>query len=316
MPDDRRERSETETFGTPTREGHDASGFYGSGVYEGVRRPDWSGEYSENCVDIPGGMLDRVTVGDARDMSELPDRSVHLAVTSPPYNVGKEYDEGLDLVEYLELLRSVFGEVLRVLVPGGRAAINIANVGRKPYLPLHAKLIEVMEELGYFMRGEIIWDKGASAGTSCAWGSFASASNPCLRDVHEYILVFSKDTNRLEPRGRGSTISERQFTEWTKSVWRFQAASARRVGHPAPFPAELPKRCTELYTFAGDVVLDPFAGSGTTGVAALRAGRRFVGYEIRREYAELAECRLRDIRGQKRVDEFISPGPKVDDFFG
>ena len=123
-------------------------------------------------------------------MSELPDYSVHLMVTSPPYNVRKEYDEDLTLEEYLNLLHVVFKETYRVLVTGGRACINIANLGRKPYLPLHALIIQTMLEIGFLMRGEIIWDKAASASPSTAWGSWQSASNPVLRDVHEYILVF------------------------------------------------------------------------------------------------------------------------------
>ena len=124
-------------------------------------------------------------------------------------------------------------------------------------------------------------------------GQLKSAANPTLRDVHEYILVLSKDTyRRPRPEGRESTISRDDFLEWTKSVWQFPAESARRVGHPAPFPVELPRRCIELYTYSGEVVLDPFMGSGTTAIAALQTGRRFVGYEVSEEYRALAYRRL------------------------
>jgi len=127
-------------------------------------------------------------------MTELPDCSVHLMVTSPPYNVGKEYDEDLTLDEYLAFLQRVWKETQRVLVPGGRMCINVANLGRKPYIPLHAFIAEQAIALGFLMRGEIIWNKAASASPSTAWGSWKSAGNPTLRDVHEYILVFCKDT--------------------------------------------------------------------------------------------------------------------------
>jgi site-specific DNA-methyltransferase (adenine-specific) len=153
-------------------------------------------------------------------------------------------------------------------------------------------VIAEMLELGFLMRGEIIWDKAASAASSTAWGSWLSAANPVLRDTHEYILVFSKGSFRRPSEGRVSTIRKDDFLEWTKSVWSFPAASAKQIGHPAPFPMELPRRLIELYTFKDDVVLDPFTGSGTTCLAALELGRRFVGYEINPEYQRLAVARL------------------------
>jgi site-specific DNA-methyltransferase (adenine-specific) len=227
-------------------------------------------------------------------MSELPDNSVHLMVTSPPYNVGKEYDENLSLKEYRELLKRVFKETHRVLVPGGRACINVANLGRKPYLPLHSYIIEDMHDIGFLMRGEVLWDKGSSASPSTAWGTYLKANNPVLRDIHEYILVFCKDTfTRLNPHKRKSTISKEEFLEFTKSVWKFSAERASKVGHPAPFPVELPYRLIQLYTFEGDVVLDPFVGSGTVCVAALKTNRRYVAYDIDKKYCDLAERRIK-----------------------
>lgn len=225
-------------------------------------------------------------------MTILPDASVHLMITSPPYNVRKEYDEDLSLEEYRGILRRVFAETYRVLVPGGRACVNVANLGRKPYIPLHRYIIEDMDSIGYLMRGEIIWNKAASASPSTAWGSWQSATNPALRDVHEYILVFCKESFSRPKESRQSTITKEDFLEWTRSVWTFPAVSARSIGHPAPFPEELPRRLIELYSFAGDVVLDPFAGSGTTWLAAKKTGRNFVGYEISEEYVKLAEERI------------------------
>jgi site-specific DNA-methyltransferase (adenine-specific) len=213
-------------------------------------------------------------------------------ITSPPYNVKKEYDEDLTLDEYRKLLRNVFQETHRILVTGGRACINVANLGRKPYIPLHSFIIEDMLDLGFLMRGEIIWNKAASASSSTAWGTWLSATNPVLRDIHEYILVFSKGSFSRQRKSRESTILKDDFLELTKSVWTFPAVSARRIGHPAPFPEELPRRLIELYTFKGDVVLDPFCGSGTTCLAARNSGRYYVGYEIEPEYVKLAEERI------------------------
>jgi site-specific DNA-methyltransferase (adenine-specific) len=227
-------------------------------------------------------------------MGELPDNSVHLMVTSPPYNVGKEYDDDLTLGEYREFLSRVWSEVCRVLVPGGRVCLNVANLGRKPYLPLHAYLAEDMLKTGFLMRGEIIWNKASSAGGSTAWGSWQSAKNPTLRDVHEYILVFSKGSYSRSPGEKKSTITKDEFLELTKSVWSFGSESAKKIGHPAPFPVELPARCIKLYTFDGDIVLDPFMGSGTTAVAAKALRRHYIGYEVGKEYVKLARMRLKN----------------------
>lgn len=225
-------------------------------------------------------------------MRELPDNSLHLMVTSPPYNVTKEYDADLSLDEYLALLGRVFAETYRVLVDGGRACVNVANLGRKPYIPLSDYISRVMIEIGFQMRGEIIWHKRAGAGVSMAWGSWQSATNPVLRDVHEYILVFSKGSFHRNKTGKVDTITKEQFIQWTKSVWTLNPESARKVGHPAPFPIELPYRLIQLYTFKDDIVLDPFMGSGTTALAALDAKRKYVGYETNPKYVKLAERRI------------------------
>jgi site-specific DNA-methyltransferase (adenine-specific) len=234
-------------------------------------------------------------------MDEIPDYSIHLMVTSPPYNVTKEYDDDLTLGQYRSLLRNVFEETYRKLVTGGRACINLANLGRRPYLPLHAFVIEDMLDIGYLMRGEIIWNKASSSGSSTAWGSWRSAANPTLRDVHEYVLVFSKEAFGRKKSDRTSSIDRDEFLEFTKSVWEFPAESARRVGHPAPFPVELPYRLIQLYTFEGDVVLDPFCGSGQTCIAAARTDRHYVAYDVESKYVRLARRRIRDNAGNKRA---------------
>jgi DNA modification methylase len=286
----KRKTTRTSAFGSPGRAGHDSSAFYAGKLYNGQAREQVS-DYLENTV--PAEALDCIICKSAENMTELPDCSVHLVVTSPPYNVGKFYDKDLTLDEYLTFLVRVWQETRRVLVPGGRLCVNVANLGRKPYIPLHAFITEQVIGLGFLMRGEIIWNKAASASPSTAWGSWKSAANPTLRDVHEYILVFSKDTfKRQNPSGHANTISRDEFLEYNKSVWTFPAEPARKIGHPAPFPVELPRRLIQLYTFEGEVVLDPFMGSGQTAIAALKSGRHYVGYEIDPTYVELAGRRI------------------------
>jgi modification methylase len=289
-----KKKTRTSAFGTPGRISHDSSPFYAGKLYSQVQ-PNGVGEYIEQ--EIPKKYLNSILPKSSEDMAELPDNSVHLMVTSPPYNVGKEYDQDFTLDDYLEFLSRVWREVHRVLVPGGRACINIANLGRKPYIPLHAFIIQGMLEIGFLMRGEIIWNKASSASGSTAWGSWCSPANPTLRDVHEYILVFSKaGFSRKKPSQRQATISREEFLELTKSVWTFPAVSAKSVGHPAPFPIELPYRLIQLYTFAHEIILDPFMGSGQTAIAAIKGDRPYVGYEVDSEYVRLAEIRLSQFR--------------------
>lgn len=284
-------KSKTSSFGSPGRSNHDSSQFYDTRLYANQPKENKKIRYTENPV--PEDVINTILAHSSEKMPELPNNSIHIMITSPPYNVGKDYDENLSLSEYRQMLRRVWRETYRVLVPGGRACINIANLGRKPYIPLHAYLIEDMTTIGFLMRGEIIWDKAASASASTAWGSWKSASNPTLRDVHEYILVFSKESYRRKPpEKRKNTIERDQFLEYTKSVWTFPSVTARKVGHPAPFPVELPARLMQLYTFENEFALDPFMGSGQTAIAALNNQRNYVGYEINPEYIRLAEERI------------------------
>ena len=276
----------TASFGAGKRESHDASAYYARRMTRAQESVD-VGELG----DAPANVLDTVFIQSSEQMHQLPDNCVALMVTSPPYNVGKEYDEDLDLDEYLGLLDRVFTETYRVIEPGGRVAVNVANLGRKPYLPLNQIVAGLLSDIGFLLRGEIVWQKAKAAGGSTAWGSWQSAKNPTLRDIHEYILVASKGSFRRSRTGE-DTISKEQFLEATVSIWDILPESARRVGHPAPFPVELPERLIQLYTFADDLVLDPFLGSGTAAVAAVQTGRHYVGYEIDPAYVELAERRI------------------------
>ena len=287
--------TKTSSFGTPGRINHDSSKFYESRLYEGII-VNKNKKYIEN--EVPKENLNKIFCKSSESMDELPDNSIHLMITSPPYNVTKEYDKDLSLKEYLELLNHVWKETYRVLVPGGRACINVANLGRKPYIPLHSYIIQGMQSIGFLMRGEIIWNKGSSASPSTAWGSWLSAANPVLRDIHEYILVFSKDTFSRKRKNKENTITKEQFLEWTKSVWTFPAVSAKKIRHPAPFPEELPYRLIHLYSFKDDIILDPFVGSGTTCLAALKTNRKYAGYDTNEEYAKLANRRINYYKNQ------------------
>ena len=283
-------KTKTVSFGSIVRESHDSKKFYNSKLFSQFHI-EKNVEFKEFKLDDDS--LNKIYCKSSENMDEIPDNSVHLMITSPPYNVGKEYDEDLTLDEYLDLLTRVFEQSYKKLVTGGRACINIANIGRKPYIPLHAMIIEIMLNLGFLMRGEIIWDKSASAGGSCAWGSWMSASNPVLRDYHEYILIFSKESYcKNKSQQKHDTIEKEDFINWTKSIWSFPAVNAKKIGHPAPFPIELPHRLINLYSYEGDVVLDPFCGSGTTCIAAFQNNRKYIGYEIKKDYVKLSYDRL------------------------
>lgn len=290
-------KTKTSAFGTKGRVGHDSSKFYDSKLYKEIINKD-----SDIIVnEFPNELLNTIIEGSCENMKDIPNNSLHLMITSPPYNVSKEYDNDLSLNEYLDLLKNCFTETYRVLVNGGRACINIANVGRKPYIPLSDYVSKIMIEIGFNMRGEIIWNKSAGAGISTAWGSFQSASNPILRDVHEYILIFSKgnykrERDKNEKEFRHDNISKEEFIEWTKSIWTMNPERAKRIGHPAPFPEELPNRLIKLFSFTNDIVIDPFMGSGTTAIAAIKNNRNFVGYEINEEYINLANNRIENLR--------------------
>jgi site-specific DNA-methyltransferase (adenine-specific) len=292
-----RKGTKTSSFGSPGRIGHDSSSFYASKLYEGLPKEQKS-EYIE--IPVPNEFIDKIFVKSSEFMSELSPNSIHLMVTSPPYNVGKDYDNDLTLEEYRSVLKTVWAEVYRVLVPGGRACINVANLGRKPYLPLNAFIHEDMFKLGFLSRGEIIWNKATSVSPSTAWGTFASPVNPVLRDIHEYILIYSKGMFKREnPHKQRPTILDSQFLEWTKSVWTFSAERASKIGHPAPFPVELPHRLIQLYTFENDIVLDPFMGSGQTAIAAIMSGRHYIGYEIEKSYVDLSVKRIKQYLNEK-----------------
>ncbi len=306
----RRRSTETSSFGVGKREGHNSAPFY-----ERFTPPILSDSEVVNQQQAAPRIGRGLSVLGSSTQIDLPDNSVALVVTSPPYFVGKDYEtavagNGTDhqipasYLEFLELLRDVFAECARVLEPGGRIAVNVANLGRKPYRSLSADITTILQDdLGLLLRGEVVWQKGKTSSGSCAWGSFARAGNPVLRDVTERVIIASKGrfSRAIKPAKREmqnlphrSTLTNDEFVDATRDVWEFDAESATRIGHPAPFPIDLPRRLIELYTYVDDIVLDPFGGAGTTLVAAARTGRRGICYDIDPAFVELASSRLED----------------------
>ena len=268
------------------REGHDASAFYDR--FPAPQISDDDRIAKPLCVD-------RLWVGDARYMDsvgEVADNSVALGQGHVP----------ADYVAYLDMLTEVFAECKLKLEPGGRIAVNVANLGRRPYRSLSADVVQILQDrLRLLLRGEVIWKKAEGAAGNCAWGSFRRPANPVLRDLTERVVIASKGRlDRARPAKQReaerlpweATASVEEFMEATTDVWEIRTASATQVGHPAPFPVELPKRLIELYTYRGDLVLDPFMGAGTTAVAAVRTDRHYVGFDTDADYIATAEQRI------------------------
>lgn len=295
--------SATATSGTTTRSGHDGTAFY---------RHLPAPVYDRESVPVRPVRWNALVAGDATDLSGIDDNTVALVVTSPPYHCGRDYEiddagapEGGDGAagwgQYLEFLAASIAEIHRILEPGGRVVWNVANLGRRPYRPLAADSWTLFENAGFLPSAEIVWRKGAGASGSAAFGSWLSPAAPAVRDVTERILVASKGrfdrTPTRKVRARDGwpaepSITRDEFLAATLDVWDMAPERASRVGHPAPFPLPLPRRAIELFTYVGDLVVDPFVGSGTTAVAAAESGRRFVGVDRDRSYLNLAADRL------------------------
>jgi len=242
--------------------------------------------------------LDQIICGDCVEvMSQIPDGTVHLAVTSPPYNLGIGYDNHDDTLayeSYLAWMRKVWTETKRVLVPGGRFALNIAPTSIKNFRPIHHDFSNQLREIGMTMRTEIIWYK-QTMGRRTAWGSWKSPSNPHIVPSWEYVLIFCKDFWTLEGDAKDIDITSDEFMRFSDGLWYIPPESQRR-GHPTPFPEELIYRLIKFYTYKGNVVLDMFGGTGTVAVVAQKTGRHFIHIDISQKYCQIAEQRLETAR--------------------
>jgi site-specific DNA-methyltransferase (adenine-specific) len=240
--------------------------------------------------------LTRVLQGDSARLLEVADtRDVHLIVTSPPYSLGVDYGQAgyaddQPYATYLEWVRVWAATLLEIAADGGRACINIpldSNKGGKR--AIYADYLRIFREVGWNYQTSIVWNE-QNISRRTAWGSWLSPSAPFVTAPVEMIGVFHKGGfRRPSTDGRRGDITRDEFLAWTLGIWTFAGANPRRVGHPAPFPEELPRRRIKLYSYPGDLVMDPFAGSGTTLVAAKRLGRTSIGVEINPVFCDLTK---------------------------
>ena len=259
----------------------------------------------------------RLIMGDARDLSFIPNESVHLVITSPPYWTLKRYNENpsqlghvSDYDQFLAALTTVWSEVLRVLVPGGRLVCVVGDVclsrrayGRHVVVPLHADICVACRKLGFDNLNPIIWHKIANANYEVSNGTKFLGKpyepNAIIKNDIEFILMQRKPGGYRKPteaQRELSRLSKEEFAAWFQQFWTISGASTRE--HPAPFPLELAYRLVRMFSFQGDTVLDPFCGTGTTMMAALKADRNSVGVEIDREYCRMAAIRLKNETAQ------------------
>ncbi len=226
--------------------------------------------------------------------ADIPENSIDLVVTSPPYNVGIEYESHNDTLsykEYLDWSGEWLKKVFLLLKEDGRLCLNIPlDKNKGGMAPVYADIVEVAKKVGLKYQSTIVWNE-QNISRRTAWGSWLSASAPYVIAPVEMIVLLYKNQWKKKEKGI-SDITKEEFIQWTNGLWTFSGESKKRIGHPAPFPLELPKRCIKLFSYVGDTVLDPFLGSGTTLIAAYKTGRKGIGTEISQEYFQLAVERI------------------------
>ena len=226
--------------------------------------------------------------------ADIQRESIDLIVTSPPYNVGIEYNshnDALSYKSYLEWTKSWLKKALDLLKSDGRMCLNIPlDKNKGGQQSVYADITTIAKKIGWNYHSTIIWNEG-NISRRTAWGSWLSASAPYVIAPVEVIVVLYKKSWKKQRKGV-SDITKPEFIEWTNGLWTFSGESKKRIGHPAPFPLELPKRCIKLFSYVGDVVLDPFLGSGTTVIAANKLNRKAIGVELDKEYFRLAVNRI------------------------
>lgn len=228
----------------------------------------------------------------------IPNDTIDIIVTSPPYNLKinyNDYEDNMDYNDYLKWCEEWISECYRVLKFGGRICINVpmeSNLGGKKYIM--NDYINILEKIGFIRNSMAIWNK-QNLTSRTAWGSWMSPSCPNIINPLEVILIYSKGDRKKKGKKENIDITRDEFIEYSLGVWTFGAESAKRIGHPAPFPEELPYRCLKMFSYKNDIVLDPFMGSGTTAVVAKKINRKYIGFELSKEYIHIAEERLKQI---------------------
>lgn len=245
---------------------------------------------------FPDEFKNKIIVGDSEEvLKKLPDNCVDLIFTSPPYNFGIEYEnhkDGVNWDKYFDKLFAIFNECIRVLKYGGRIVINVQPLF-SDYIPIHHIISNFFMKKKLIWKGEIIWEKHNYNCKYTAWGSWKSPSNPYLKYTWEFLEIFAKGTLKHQGNKELADITADEFKKWVYARWDITPEiNMKKYGHPAMFPEELAKRVIKLFSFKGDVVLDPFNGVGTTTVVAKRLGRIYLGIDISEEYCKKAEERI------------------------
>jgi DNA modification methylase len=245
--------------------------------------------------------VDKIICGDAvEEIQKIGSQTVDLVITSPPYNYGMDYDEHEDEIDwdaYFEWLNEIWQECVRVLKPGGRMCVNV-QPNWKVYQPTHHLISKQLTDLGLFWKGEILWEKNNYNCKYTAWGSWKSPSNPYLKYTWEFIEVFCKGSLKKAGDKEAIDITGDEFKKWTTAKWEIAPENRmREFGHPAMFPEELPRRLIKLFSYRGDLVMDPFNGMGTTTKVAWELRRHFLGIDISEDYCLVARERLKEAKG-------------------